>query len=48
MGMYWQRVHAKWLKLAIMHKDEGMKQLLFSISTIKPDVKEFVLQNYVR
>ena len=43
LRLFWDFMYAKWLTRAIARNDEGMKKLLFNISTISPQVKEFVL-----
>jgi hypothetical protein len=43
----WDYLLSKWINIALVSKDEGMTRLLFEIRKIKPNVKYYLLKNYI-
>ena len=48
MRVHWENMLFKWYQKAFETKDVGMKNILKQAATTKPEVREFILQNYIR
>lgn len=48
MMLAWDKYVYIWGRKAVMYKDEGMKHILESLKTVKPQIVRFLLQEYVK